>query len=76
MKTSYKFKQDKYYSFFLHIKWITMILEFYIHIWKFGPLTIRTGADIATMLASDSVDVNQNTKIKQSKLEIYQFQTR
>ena len=53
-----------------------MILEFYIHIWKFGPLTIRTGADIATMLASDSVDVNQNTKIKQSKLEIYQFQTR
>ena len=72
MKTSYKFKQDKYYSFFLHIKF----LEFYIHIWKFGPLTIRTGADIATMLASDSVDVNQNTKIKQSKLEIYQFQTR
>ena len=42
----------------------TMILQFYIKIWKFGTLTIRTVAAIATMLASDSVDVNQNTKIK------------
>ena len=41
-----------------------LILEFYINIWKFGTLTIRTVAAIATMLASDSVDVNQNTKIK------------
>ena len=64
MKTSYKFQKDKYYSFFAYQMEITMILEFYINIWKFGTLTIRTVAAIATMLASDSVDVNQNTKIK------------
>ena len=51
MKTSCKLQKKIIDIPFLHFD----IPEFYMNIWTFGKLTVRTVIGIATMLSSDSV---------------------